>query len=399
MNLLYLFRHTVLSATALVLVITAGIGIAQEPAAPAANLLDGCVTDYDPEVDYFPEQITITDAENFTIEYFNNYKVVTITDAFDDAPSFTYVLVQCGTPAPDTADFPEDTQFIDVPAEDIITMSTTQLPHLIDLDLLDRLVGLDTGLFVSAPEVRALIEAGELVEIGSGAEVNVELALVTEPDLIMTYGFDPTTDAFPVLVDAGIFTALNAEWREVTPLARAEWIKYTGVFFNAEARAEAAYANIASEYNAARELAASVTDAERQVVLWNAFSTFSDAWFIPGAETYVGALLDDAGAIIALGEEAPGDSAPLSFEVVYDRALDADVWMVNLFAVNTLEDLLAQDSRYGDFAAVEAGNVWNNSRRVNANGGNDYFELGVTNPHLILQDLVHMLYPDLLPDH
>jgi iron complex transport system substrate-binding protein len=372
---------------------------AQGGAVLDANLTDECAAEYDPNVDYFPDKVEITDAVNFSVEYFNNYKVVTVTNAFDGAEPFTYVLTQCGTPAPDAADFPGGTQFIEVPAGDIITMSTTQLPHLIQLGLLDKLVGLDSFLFVNSPEVRALIDAGELVEIGSGAEVNVELVLDVEPDIVMTFGFNPATDAHPVLIEAGIFTALNAEWREPTPLARAEWIKYTALFYNAEARAEAVYADIVSAYNEARELAASVPEDERPVVLWNTYSSFSEAWSIPGAETYVGALIRDAGGVIALGEEAPEGSALLSFEAVYDGALDADVWITNAFGVNTLDDLLALDSRYADFTAVQNGNVWNNSLDVNENGGNNYFELGVTNPHLILQDLVAIFHPELLPNH
>ncbi|MEL6407015.1 MAG: ABC transporter substrate-binding protein [Chloroflexota bacterium] len=367
--------------------------------AQEANFTNECVAEYDPDVDYFPEKVEITDAENFAVEYFNNYKVVTVTDAFDGADPFTYVLVQCGTPAPETEEFPDETQFLEVPTGDFIAMSTTQLPHLTDLDLLDKLVGLDSALFVSSPEVVELIEAGELVEVGSGSDVNIELVLETEPDIVMTYGFDPASDAHPILIEAGIFTALNSEWRESTPLARAEWIKYTALFYNAEAAATETYDDISSAYEEVRELAASVPEDERPTVLWNTFSIFSEAWLIPGPETYAGVLTQDAGGQIALGEEAPDGSAFLGFEPVYDGALEADVWITNLFGVTTLEGLLAQDERYADFSAVQEGTVWNNSLDTNENGGNNYFELGVTNPHLILQDLVAIFHPELLPEH
>ncbi|MEL6525076.1 MAG: ABC transporter substrate-binding protein [Chloroflexota bacterium] len=367
--------------------------------AQEVNLTDECVAEYDPEVDYFPEKVEVNEAENFAVEYFNNYKIVTVTDAFAGADPFTYVLVQCGTPAPETAELPDNTQFIEVPTGDFIAMSTTQVPHLIDLDLLDNLVGLDSTLFVNSPEVVELIEADELIEVGSGSDVNVELVLETEPDIVMTFGFDPASDAHPILIEAGIFTALNAEWREATPLARAEWIKYTALFYNAEAAGTEAYDDISTAYEEARELAASIPEDERPTVLWNTFSSFSEAWLIPGAETYTGVLIQDAGGQIALGEEAPAYSAFVGFEPVYDGALDADVWVTNLFGVTTLDGLLAQDERYADFSAAQNGNVWNNSLDVNENGGNNYFELGVTNPHLILQDLVAIFHPELVPDH
>lgn len=364
-----------------------------------SNLTDGCVADYDADFDYFPNQVEIVDAENFAVEYFNHYKVVTVSDAFDSAPEFNYVLVQCGTPAPSADEFPEDTQFIEVPAGDIITMSTTQLPHLKELGLLDKLVGLNSAMFVNTPEVIELFEAGELVEVGSGADVNVEVVLDVDPSLVMTFGYNPDTDAHPILIEAGINTTLNASWRENTPLARAEWIKYVSLFYNVEEQAEEVYQNISSEYNEARELAASISVDERKTVLWNYFSPYSDSWSIPGAETYIGALIMDAGGEIALGDEAPNNSTSLGFEVVYGRGLDVDLWMIGAFGVSTLDDFLAQDNRYEDFSAFANGNVWNNNRDQNANGGNNYYELGVTNPHLILRDLVALFYPDLLPDH
>lgn len=387
-----------LSRAALLAVIGILAGCAgQAPVAEAPP--DGaCVTDYDPLVDYFPDKAAVTYAENFAVAYFNNYKVITVLDAYDNAASFEYVLVQCGTPVPDAADFPEGTQFIEVPAGSIIAMSTTQLPHLAALGLLDNLAGLDSFDFVNTPEVRDMIAVGELVQIGYGSDVNVELVLETDPDIVMTYGFNPDTDAHPKLIEAGIFTALNAEWRETTPLGRAEWIKYVALFYNAEARAEDAFDKIATAYEEARNLAAAVPDSGRPVVLVNTYSPF-DGWIIPGDQTYIGALVNDAGGSIALGQEAPQDSVSLSFEVVYDGARDADIWMADVFGITTLDGLLAGDERYADFAAVQNGNVWNNSLDVNENGGNNYWELGVTNPHLILQDLVAIFHPELLPAH
>lgn len=360
---------------------------------------DGCVTDYDPEVDYFPDKVVFEDATNITVDYFNNYKVVTVTDAYDDADLFQYVLLQCGTPLPANATFPDTTQFVEVPVDRFIALSTTQLPHLVELGQLDALIGLDEFTFVNTPAVREKIDAGELLAVGAGANVNIEMVLDAEPDVVMAFGYNPDTDAHPVLREAGIFTAMNAEWREATPLARSEWIKYTALFFNAEAAATENYTAIKAAYNEAIELVASIPESERPVVLWNRFSPYTDSWTVPGAETYAGALIRDAGGIIALGEQVPLKSQSFSFEVIYDGALDADVWVTNAFALNTLAELLAQDERYIDLNAMQSGNVWNDNLDVNENGGNNYYELGVTNPHLILLDLVAIFHPDLLPDH
>lgn len=382
-----------------VLLTASALAFVPAAAQDAANLTDGCVTAYDPETDYFPDKATFSYATGVDVTYFNHYKVVRTLEPYPGATDpITYVLVQCGTPAPDAAGFPAGTQLIDVPAGDVIAMSTTQLPQLRDLGLLDRLIGVDTTAFLNTPEVRELADAGALIEVGSGTDVNVERVLAAEPSLVLAYAF--TQDDAPVVLrEAGIFTAIENSWLEPTLLARTEWIKFIGLFYNVEARANARFDDIATEYTALVDLAATVPDDERVTLLWSSYSIFSEAWLIPGQGTWVGGLLADANVDYVLMDEAPDDSVPFAFEAVYAAGLDVPLWIPNTFGVNTLDDLLAADARYADFVAVQTGRVFNNTARVNANGGNDYWETGVTNPQLILRDLIRIAYPDLLPDH
>ena len=368
-------------------------------AAIDGNMTDGCVSEYAADIDYFPQKVQVVDAAKFTIEYFNNYKIVSVADAFDGAPGFNYVLVQCGTPAPASTDFPDGTQFIEVPAGDLITLSTTQLPALSQLGLLNYLVGVDSGFYINTPEVASLIADGHVAEVGFGAEINIERVLELEPQLVLSYGYNPSTDAHPVLLEAGIFTALDASWRELSPLGRAEWLKFTALFYNLEERADAIYADIVAQYDAVKSSAAEVDAEDRPTVLMNSFLGYADAWFIPGEDTYVGQLIRDAGGDLLLSEADSASSQALSFEVVYESTLDAKIWLVDTYDVYSAADLAALDSRFGDFAAFQSGAIWNNNRDVNANGGNNYYEWGVTNPHLVLADLLAIFHPDLMPDH
>ncbi len=377
--------------------------IAPTFAQPAANLIDACVETFDPARDYFPDKAIITHAQGLQIDYFGHYKVITVASPWfgssaDDA--FTYVLTQCGTPAPDAADFPEGTQFIEVPAGTIIAMSTAQLPHLRSLGLLNRLIGVDSFLWPYMPEVRALFDDGSVIEVGNGAAVNVELVIDAEPSIVMTNATgSPEFDAHPALLQAGVFVALDADYVEPTLLGRAEWIKFIAAFYNLEARAEAAFADVVAEFEALADLTAAIPPDERLTVLWNSYQSFTESWSIPGQQTWVGELLRDAGVDYVAMEEAPDQPAQLSFEAVYEAGLDAPIWIVNTFGVTTLDDFIAQDPRFADFAAVASGAVYNNDARQNENGGNDFWESGVTNPHLLLRDLIAIFYPELLPDH
>jgi len=60
---------------------------------------------------------------------------------------------------------------------------------------------------------------------------------------------------------------------------------------------------------------------------------------------------------------------------------------------------LAKDSRFKDFEPFETGRVYNNNKRTNDSGGNDFWESGVVHPEMLLADLIKIFHPDLMPDH
>lgn len=359
------------------------------------NFVDACVEAYDPDVDYFLEKVEITHADAFTVEYFNNYKLVTILTPWQNADeTFEYVLVQCGTPVPEGYD---DSQIIEVPVQSIVTMSTSMLPHLDMQGVVDRLVGVDSTLFISTPSVLERVEAGEIAEIGGGGgfgEVNVEVLLELDPDLIMTQQFSPGSGSMSSMQEAGLPVVINSDFVDTSPLGQAEWGKYIALYFNTEAQANEAFEGVVERYEDLTALAAE-TD-ERPTVF--AASAFQGTWYMPAGDSTVAQLLRDANADYLWSDET-GTSIPLDFETVFERAAGADYWVnLNQFWT-TFDEALADDERYSDFAVFESGNIYNNNGRPNPNGGNDYFETGVANPDMLLADLIAILHPDLLPDH
>jgi len=358
------------------------------------NLADGCVETYDPTIDYFPAKVTADYATNFDVEYFNNYKVVSMLPWVGAEEPLQYVVVQCGTPAPDGF---EGVPVIEVPVMRFVAMSTSMLPHLDEQGLLDHLVGVDTTLYTSNESVLERVAAGDTVEIGgggTGGDINFELLLSIEPDLVMAQEFFAGGTTLTQLTDAGILAVLNADYADTSPLGQAEWGKYISLFFNTEAVANELFAGVVERYDALKALTADVADRPTVITA----SPFSGVWYMPGGESTIAQLLADAGADF-LWSDAPGTSNPLDFEVVLAEGSEAEYWVnVNQFW-QTKEQMLADDSRFGSFVAFENGNLWNNNLRMNVNGGSDYFETGAAHPDLILADLIAIFHPDLLPDH
>ncbi|MEL6438186.1 MAG: ABC transporter substrate-binding protein [Cyanobacteria bacterium J06621_8] len=351
-----------------------------------------CIQNTNLNTNYFPKRANINYATRFSVEYQNNYKIVTVNNPYPDAnTSFKYVLVQCGTPAP--KGFKQD-QVITVPVNTVASLSTTHLPHLAKLGLVDKLVGVRNLKIVNTPEVVDKIKADKIAELGNN-NVNVERLLELAPDLVTTYGTgNPQTDSYPKLLEAGLKVAINAEYMESTPLGRSEWLKFTALFFNKEEKAEKVFGTISKNY---QEFAAKTKAIKKRPKVFTGFN-FKGTWYIPGCKSYPAQYLADAGAeLICIGNSS--GSVPSSFENIFERAATADYWINVNQSWQNLKDIVKEDSRYSDFQAMQKGNVYNNNARLNENGGNDYWEGGISNPDLILADLIKIFHPELLPNH
>ena len=78
-------------------------------------------------------------------------------------------------------------------------------------------------------------------------------------------------------------------------------------------------------------------------------------------------------------------------------AADADVWL-NVGMANTLDELKAACPKFADIRCVRNGFVYNNNARINAAGGNDYWESAVVNPDIVLRDLIKIFHPELVEE-
>jgi len=284
---------------------------------------------------------------------------------------------------------------IEVPVRSVVTLSTTYLAHLELLGALDTLVGVANFDHVCSPATRRRIDAGELAEVGENQAVNVELLIEMEPDLVLGYGIGVVEDDnHPALFEAGLDVVLTTEFLEPTPLARAEWIKFIALFVGREAEAETLFRQIEERYLELQDLARGAAD--RPTVLLNA--DFQGVWYLPGGRSYMATLLNDAGADYIWRDNESAATSAYDAESVFERGGRAMFWL-NPGQARRFEQLLAIDRRYALFDAVRHCRVYNCTARLGPGGGNDIWETGVANPHLVLADLVRIFHPDLLPDH
>ena len=332
-------------------------------------------------------------AQGFTIEYHDGYKLVRILDRESGkSDTLEYLLVQRGQAIP--SGHPQ-AKVIPIPVTSIVAMSSMHIGIADFAGVAGRITGLGSLQYVNSPIVRANIKAGKTVQVGMEGNMNNELIISMHPDLVMASSNpDASTGQYKVLMQAGIPVVMNAEWLESTPMGRAEWVKLMAALVNKEEIVNKKFDSVAKAYSELVQLGSKATTHPRVII----GMPYKGTWFLPSGDSYMTHFIKDAGGDYKWADNKGTGSLALSFEAAAPEALTADYWM-NIGFVDSRQDILSKDTRYAGFKSFKTGQLYNNNKRTNDLGSNDYWESGAVNPHVVLEDMISILHPGLLPGH
>jgi iron complex transport system substrate-binding protein len=330
--------------------------------------------------------LQITHAKGFRIEYFNDYKKVTVFNPWKNNVIYDcYYLVnhqQYKTPS--------DGKKIVIPIGKIALTSGTQLSffNLLNEDV--SIIGIAAPHLIYDTEIQTKIREKRITDLGDPFNLNIEKIHLTKPDALIVSGFD--SNAGKDLI-ANIPTIYDNEWMEETLLARAEWIKFIAAFYNKESLADSIFSSIEKKYT--NVLSKTKNLKYKPTVLCG--GNFRGTWYMPGGNSYMANLLKDAGANYFYQNNDSQESLPLNFEVVLNNFRHADCWIGA--PANSLPELFQIDDRHKLFDAAQKQQVFSFNARMNASGANDFWESGITSPDRILEDLIWVFHPERMTDY
>ncbi len=333
-------------------------------------------------------------ARGFCIEDKDGYKEITVLNPWQGASDrvFTYYLVERGETVPEGID-PD--KVIRTPVESIICLSTTHVALIDFLGKTEKIKAVSNRNLINNSRLKQRMEKGELPDIGFEQNLNYEKIVSIQPDIVMAYGVDSeATGYLDKLRELGITVVMNGEYLEPTPLAQAEWVRFMAAFLGLDEKAEEKFTAIENEYKELVDLASQADDSP--VIM--AGLPWQNNWFVPGGRSFFATLVNDAGGDYLWAGNDSRENFPVDMEKVFEAGQNADIWL-NTGTASTKEDILKIDRRLGQLPPFKNGRVYNNNARVNKHGGNDYWESGITSPHIILRDLISIIHPELLPRH
>lgn len=252
---------------------------------------------------------------------------------------------------------------------------------------LSSIAGVCDPQYINLPEITRGIANGTITDCGNGTNPTVEKIIDTDADAVLLSPFQ-NSGGYGKVEKIGIPIIEVADYMETSALGRAEWMKFYGMLFGEEERADSMFKEIERRYGELTAMARKAND--RLSVLFDRQT--GSVWYMPGGRSTIGGLLRDTNANHPFPADKHSGSIPLPFESVLEHAAHCDVWMIRYGSPRdmTLADLKADKNGYCRFKAWQTRNVYgcNTSHST-------FFEDTPFNPDKLLRDFIIICHPSL----
>lgn len=264
----------------------------------------------------------------------------------------------------------------------VAVVSTTHLPFVSALGRASTVVGAAHLTDVRDTAMLARIKRGTVQEIGTADGLDRERLISLAPQALLDYPFGRSNTSG---ASTGPIRVEITEYLEQDPLGRAEWIRFFGVLFGQEVKADSIFKAIELRYITVRDMAKVIPQHPK--VFFG--SAWQGQWFVPPGNSYVGQLITDAGGVYCYADQKADGNIMLDLETVLAQARSARHFGVVLASTGRVElsDLSGGDPRIGGLDAVRKGGFYLDSQR------SDVFGAALLEPDQLLLDLRCIFHP------
>lgn len=283
-----------------------------------------------------------------------------------------------------------DGTVVRTPLRRAVSFTSVHAALLSDLGVLPQVCGITDTAYVIRQDLREALRAGRLADMGSSQMPNRELLAGKQADALLVSPFENA--GYGGIETLGVPLIECADYMETSPLGRAEWMRFYGRLFGCSERADSLFAVVEKNYNALKAQAAKT--ASRPTLLADHLT--GGTWYVAGGGSTMGRLYADAGARYLFADYKQSGSVALNFEAVFSRAHAADVWLTK-YGANKDLTYAAMSADYAPYTQFRA---WQERHIFQCNVSRlPFFEDTPFRPDLLLQDVVSIVHPELLPHY
>lgn len=288
---------------------------------------------------------------------------------------------------------PDNAEIVRIPLKNSLVQSTVHVGLIEELGGIDAIKGISDLPYIKSELIKKKISEGTMVDCGPWMSPDLEKILKMQPDGILVSPYEDGGN-YGHITELGFPIIFVADYTEMDPLGRAEWLKYYGLLYGKENAADSIFNIVEEKYNTLKKacLESAEKTGKKKVLL---DIPQGGIWYVSTRESVNDRFIRDAGGINPFSYITRKQFSALDPERVLNEANDADIWIIRLNSIYPLSrDFLVQKLPVAtSFKAFNENNVWG----CNTNEST-YFEDTPFHPEKLLEDLHEILYSSNAPD-
>lgn len=331
------------------------------------------------------KEIKLQYARHLKMEEFPEYIKVVLTNPWKKGVLHTYYLVKSSH-----TQVPADGTKVAVPIKKSVIFTTAHANLMELLGARRTIAGVADLQYMLIPDIQSRVKKAEsskdkIVDCGESMKPSVEKIIRLKPDAIFLSPFE-NGGGYGRLDALHIPLIECADYMETSALGRAEWMKFYGMLVGKEHTADSLFAVVEKNYKQLKGIARK-SKTQRSVLPDRKVGA---VWYVPGGQSSVGLLYNDALGSYAYTQDKHSGSLSLPFEKIIEKFSKSDFWILSYNGEMDKEGLLAEYANYAVLRPFQTGEVYG-CRLDNT----PYFEEVSWRPDLLLQDLIQLFHPDL----
>lgn len=329
-------------------------------------------------------------AKNLTIVKYKGYTEVEMVDPWHKGKILhTYILTNKNSEETHFKNSEKST-IISVPLNKCVVSTSIHSELAYKLGKGNAVAGVFDSQYINSQFIRERVKNGKTTDCGNSMSPNAEKIASLSPDAILLSPIQ-NTGGYGKLETLGTPIIELADYMEPTALGRAEWIKFYGILWGAEKKANDIFEHTEKEYKRLKAIAKK--SHNKPLVVMD--KAENGVWYVPGGRSTMGQMIYDANAIYAYAIDKSAGSLQKAPESVIDQNSKATVWFIRYYkpgkAPLTMKELLAENSGYAFIRAFKEKNIYGCNTATST-----FFEDVPFEPHLLLNDLITAIHPELM---
>jgi len=280
---------------------------------------------------------------------------------------------------------------IPVPVERMVIYTGVHACMMEELGCLNKIKGVCEPEYIFSAEIRERVKDSTITDLGNSFSPDIEKIMALNPDVIITSPFE--NSGYGAAEKLNVPIVEGADYMENLPLGRTEWLKFFGLLTGKGREADSIFRRTEDRYLEYCRKASTITGEKPSVI---SERKYGGSWGVAGCDSYIATLFRDAGGDY-LFEDVPGTgSVKMSFEKVLERGVHADVWFIKYASQTpiTYDDLRSEYPPYEEFDAFREKHIFACNTL-----STPYYRDITLHPDSILEDMIRILHPSLLPEN